>query len=64
MVSNHSKELLDPISSNLDAILAVSLASGPPRSACHSVGRSFFGMEYTCDSGSGSANPKVVEDVK
>ena len=64
MVSNRLKELLDPISSNLEAIPAVSLASGPPQSACHSVRRSFLGMEDPCDAGSGSANTKVVNDVK
>ena len=51
-------------SSNLEAIPAVSLVSGPPQSACHSVISSFFGMEYPCDSGSGSSNPKVVDNVK
>ena len=55
MVSNRSKELLDPISSNLEAIPAVSLASGPPQSARHSVRRSFFGMvEVGSDIGSES----------
>ena len=55
MVSNHSKELLDPISSNLEAILAVSLASGPPHRARHSVRKSFFGMvEVGSDIGSES----------
>ena len=64
MVSNRLKELLDP---NL-RISRPSLQSVSPQGLLRVLATQseavFFGMEYPCDSESGSSNPKVVDNVK